>query len=274
MPSIAEKRAAFRELHRSGCFVIPNPWDIGSARYLQHAGFKALASTSSGFAWTQGRPDHGITREMVLDHLRVLSEATGLPVNADFENGFADDPDGVAESVRLAIDTGIAGLSIEDSTGPTAHELFPLDVALDRLRAARKAIDASGEDVMLVGRAECFIAGMPDIGETVRRIKAYRDAGADILYAPGLRSKEQIEQVVAAADPKPVNVLVGGALPFSVADLAALGVRRISVGGGLAMVGWAAIMKAATTLAQGSFDGMLHELPPESPNQVMASLGS
>ena len=254
MPSLAEKRATFRKLHESGCFVIPNPWDIGTARYLQHLGFKALASTSAGFAFAQGRPDYAVPRDMMLAHLRELVEATDLPVNADFENGYAHEPDGVAESVRLCVETGVAGLSIEDSTGDKDKPLYDLDLAVARIKAARAAIDKAGGDVMLVGRAECFLVGRPDLDETIRRLKAYAAAGADCLYAPGIRTREQIAAVVAAVAPKPVNVLIG-APGHTVADLAALGVRRISVGGALARAAWGGFLRAAKQIAsEGRFD--------------------
>src|SRR5258705_3206521 len=191
-PSIADRRRTFRELHMSGCFVIPNPWDPGSGRYLQSLGFKALATTSSGFAWTRARPDNGITREMALVHLADMVAATDLPVNADFEGGFAEDAAGVADSVRLAVETGVAGLSIEDSTGDAARPLHELSVAVERMRAARRAIDKAGGDTLLVGRAECFLVGRPDLAETIARLKAYSDAGADCLYAPGIRTRGQI----------------------------------------------------------------------------------
>jgi 2-methylisocitrate lyase-like PEP mutase family enzyme len=271
MPSVAEKRAVFRKLHESGCFVIPNPWDVGSAKLLESLGFKALATTSSGFAWSRGRADNHLSRDVVLAHLRELAAATDLPLNADFEKGFADDPAGVEESVRLAVDTGVAGLSIEDSTGNREEPLFPLDVAVERMRAARRAIDASGGDTLLVGRAECFIAGIPDLDETIRRLKAYSEAGADCLYAPGLRTAEQVRAVVEAVAPKPVNVLVGSAGGFSVADLAALGVRRISVGGGLARVGWMAVANAAKQLAEeGSFAGFTSGPPAVDLNRLFS----
>jgi 2-methylisocitrate lyase-like PEP mutase family enzyme len=252
----AEKRRRFHELHRSGCFVIPNPWDAGSARYLQSLGFKALATTSSGFAWTQGAPDGGMSRDAVLEHLRTMVAATDLPINADFESGYARDPEGVAESVRLAVETGVAGLSIEDSTGDAAKPLYDLDAAVARMRAARQAIDRAGGDTLLVGRAECFLVGRPDIDETISRLQAYANAGADCLYAPGIRSPEHIRRVVASVAPKPVNLLVGSAGVLSVADVAALGVRRISVGGALARAAWGGFMRAAKMLAeQGRFDG-------------------
>lgn len=253
--SIAEKRAAFRELHLAGCFVIPNPWDVGSARYLEHAGFQAIATTSSGFAWSTGRPDNGVTRDSVLAHLRTLVEATDLPVNADFESGFGSTPDEVAHSVKMAVATGVAGLSIEDSTGDVNAPLFPIDEAVARLRAARRAIDETGGDTLLVGRAENFFAGVPDLDDTVARLKAYADAGADCLYAPGIQSAEQIRTVVTAVAPKPVNVLVGATSPFTLQDLADLGVRRVSVGGALARAAWGGFMHAAQALAEGRFDG-------------------
>ena len=255
-PSIAAKRQRFRELHQSGCFVIPNPWDIGSARWLQGLGFVALASTSSGLAWSLGRADNAISREQALEHLRELVAGTDVPVNADFENGFGADAHGVADSVRLAVATGVAGLSIEDSTGDPAQPLFTLDEAVARLRAARGAIDEAGGDVLLVGRAECYLVGRPDLAETIQRLQAYAAAGADVLYAPGIKTREQIVAVVAAVAPKPVNLLVGSDSAFTVADIAAMGVRRISVGGALARAAWAGFQRAAKTLVeQGRFDG-------------------
>lgn len=200
-PSISDKRRNFWQLHSSGCFVIPNPWDVGSARWLQGLGFAALATTSSGFAWSRGFADNAITREMALAHLHEMVAATDVPVNADFENGFASDAAGVSESVRLAIDAGVAGLSIEDSTGLAEQPLFSISEACERLRAARRAIDSAGGDVLLVGRAECFLVGRPDLIETIARLRAYADAGADCLYAPGIRSREQITAVVQAVAP-------------------------------------------------------------------------
>jgi 2-methylisocitrate lyase-like PEP mutase family enzyme len=255
-PSIADKRRAFRQLHEAGCFVIPNPWDVGSARFLQSLGFKALATTSSGFAWSQGRPDGAVPRDRVLAHLQAIVAATDLPVNADFESGFAPDAAGVAESVRLAVETGVAGLSIEDSTGDAAKPLYELDTAVERIRAARTAIDEAGGDTLLVGRAECFLVGRPDLEETIGRLKAYARAGADCLYAPGIRTRDQIAAVVAGVAPKPVNLLVGWASELTLQDIAALGVRRVSVGGALARAAWAGFMRAARLLAeQGRFDG-------------------
>ncbi|NKJ51018.1 2-methylisocitrate lyase [Burkholderia sp. SG-MS1] len=253
--TIAEKRAAFRALHTSGCFVLPNPWDAGSARYLQTLGFQALATTSSGFAWSTGHADNTLPREAVLAHLREIVEATDLPVNADFENGFGRDPAEVAESVRLAVETGVAGLSIEDSTGDPAAALFPIDVAVQRISAARRAIDETGGDTLLIGRAENFFAGKPDLDDAIARLKAYAAAGADCLYAPGIQTREQIEAVVAAVAPKPVNLLIGSTSDFTLHDVAALGVRRISVGGALARAAWGGFMRAAQALTDGRFDG-------------------
>jgi 2-methylisocitrate lyase-like PEP mutase family enzyme len=269
MPTIADKRRAFRKLHEAGCFVIPNPWDIGSARYLQHLGFKALATTSAGFAFTRGLPDGGVPRDLMLAHIREIVEATELPVNADFEAGYARDPEGVAESVRLGVETGVAGLSIEDATGERDHPLYDLDAAVERMRAARAAIDRGGSDVLLVGRAECFLVGKPDIAETVARLKAYSNAGADCLYAPGIRTREEVAAVVEAVAPKPVNVLRPAGTNFTVADFAALGVRRISVGGSLARVAWAGFIKAAREMAS---DGRFDALAGAAPNAELNDL--
>ncbi|MPZ55717.1 MAG: isocitrate lyase/phosphoenolpyruvate mutase family protein [Rhizobiales bacterium] len=261
MPTVAEKRRTFRELHASGCFVLPNPWDIGSARYLQHLGFKALASSSAGFAFAQGRPDGAVARETMLAHFRELVDATDVPINADFETGFAADAAGVGESVRLCVATGVAGLSIEDSTGDKANPLFSVEDAVARMRAARTAIDAAGGDTLLIGRAECFLVGRPDLDETIRRLKAYAEAGADCLYSPGIRTAEQIEAVVKAAAPKPVNLLVGYASELTVADYAAMGVRRISIGGAMARSAWGGFIRAARQLADGRFGGLADAAP-------------
>src|ERR1700733_8095518 len=255
-PSIADKRRAFHRLHQDGCFVIPNPWDVGSARYLQALGFKALATTSSGFAWSHGHRDGGMSRDRVLDHLTEMVEATDLPINADFEHGFAPDAAGVADSIRLAVETGVAGLSIEDSTGDSSRPLYELETAVERIRAARKAIDKAGGDAMLVGRAEGFLHGQPDIEQVVHRLKAYANAGADCLYAPGIRTTEHIGAVVAAVAPKPVNLLMGWAGNLTMQQIAALGVRRVSVGGGLARSAWGVFIRAAKLIMdQGKFDG-------------------
>ena len=257
--TIAEKRQTFRKLHAEGCFVLPNPWDVGSARYLASVGFKAIATTSSGFAWSNGRPDNGVSRDTVLAHLRNMVRATDLPVNADFENGFGENPAEVAQSVRMAIETGIAGLSIEDSTGDAKAPLFPLDVAVERLAAARRAIDETGGDTLLVGRAENFFAGVPDLEDTIARLRAYAQAGADCLYAPGIQTREQIEAVVAAVSPKPVNLLIGGPSAFTLDDVAKLGVRRVSVGGALARAAWGGLVTSVQGLVNGRFDNLPKE---------------
>jgi 2-methylisocitrate lyase-like PEP mutase family enzyme len=270
-PSTADKRATFRQLHEAGCFVIPNPWDAGSARYLQSLGFKALASTSSGYAWTQARADTTVDRDTVLAHLCDLVDATDLPVNADFESGYARDAAGVAESVRLAVGTGIAGLSIEDSTGDEAKPLFEIAEAVERMKAARKAIDKAGGDTLLVGRAEGFIAGRPDIDDVIARLKAYSQAGADCLYAPGIKSREHIEAVVKAAAPKPVNLLVGWSSELTMKDIEALGVRRVSVGGALARSAWGGFMRTAKRIAEeGRFDGFADAASGKALNDLFA----
>jgi 2-methylisocitrate lyase-like PEP mutase family enzyme len=274
-PDIAAKRRAFAALHQSGCFVIPNPWDAGSARYLQSLGFQALATTSAGFAWSHARPDNGITRDMALAHLHEMVAAVDLPINADFESGFAPDAAGVAESVRLAAQTGVAGLSIEDSTGESARPMFTLDEAVERLRAARGAIDRAGGGVMLVGRAECFLVGRPDLSETIARLQAYANAGADCLYAPGVTTREQIVALVEAVAPKPLNLLVGSASELTVADIAALGVRRISVGGALARSAWGGFMRSAQMLAQqGRFDGFADAASGKDLNALFSDPGA
>lgn len=256
--SIAARRAAFRKLHDSGCFVLPNPWDIGSARLLQAMGFKALASTSSGLAWSMGKKDNHVGCDDVVAHLATLCAATDLPVNADFEAGFADDADGVAANVTRALATGIAGVSIEDSTGRSAEPLYARDVAVARIAAARAAVDADGGEALLVGRCEAFLVGQPDLALVLDRLTAYAEAGADCLYAPGLRTREQIAAVVKAVHPKPVNVLMG-APGFSMAELAELGVRRISTGGALARAAWAGFLRAAEEIAErGTFDELGH----------------
>jgi len=244
---------AFRTLHASGCFVIPNPWDVGSAHVLAHLGFKALASTSAGFAWTIGRPDNKVTLDDVLAHLRTIAAAVDIPVNADFEAGFADDPNGVATNVTQATATGIAGLSIEDSIGSPDGALYDFELAVDRIRAARHAIDDSGTGVLLTARSEGFIRGRPDLPETIRRLTAFAEAGADCLYAPGIKTDEQISAIVQAVAPKPVNVLVV-ADSMTVDGLAALGVRRVSVGGSLARTAWTGFLRAAREIAEkGTF---------------------
>lgn len=268
--SVAEKRARFRRLHESGCFVLPNPWDIGSAKMLQQLGFKALASTSAGFAWSIGRADNKVICDDVIAHLTELCAATDLPVNADFEGGFANEPDKVAANVTRGIATGVAGLSIEDSTGDKAQPLYDIKLATERIRASRAAIDASGSDVMLVGRCESFFVGPGDLKDVVARLAAYAEAGADCLYAPGIRTREQITEVIKAVHPKPVNVLVGWPGP-AVSELAELGVRRISIGGALARVAWGGVMKAAKEIAeQGTFTAFADGYPGGELNKLFA----
>src|SRR5262245_55586627 len=257
MPTAAEKRATFRKLHAEGCFVIPNPWDLGSARYLQGLGFKALATTSAGFAFTQGLPAGGVSRAMMLAHFREIEAATVVPVYADVEGVFADEPECVAESVRLCVEAGVAGLSIEDSTSDPAIPLYDFELALARVRAARAAIDKAGGDVVFTARSEGFIRGRPDLDETVRRLKAFAAAGADCLYAPGIRTREQIAAVVKAVAPKPVNFLMSSAPGLTVNEPSAPGVARVSLGGTLARVAWTAVIRAARDIATaGKFDSL------------------
>ncbi len=255
MPTdIATKRAAFRALHQEGCFILPNPWDVGSARRLERRGFKALASTSAGFAWSLGRDDGQVTCDELLSHLRMLNEATDLPVNADFEAGFAEDAAGVAGNVKLAIDAGVAGLSIEDRTG---KDLYPVPQAVERIRAAHEAIVGTGEDVVLVGRSEGFLIGNRDLAATIKRLVAYAEAGAECLYAPGVTNLAAIAEIVAAVAPKPVNVLLMNP-DMRVADLAAVGVRRVSTGGALAYAAWAGFDRTVDMLVdQGALPAHL-----------------
>jgi 2-methylisocitrate lyase-like PEP mutase family enzyme len=262
----AEKRASFRALHEQGCFVLPNPWDVGSARMLQHLGFAALASTSSGYAWTTGRADYAVTRDDVLRHLTSLCEAVDLPVNADFESGFASDPEGVAANVGLAIRTGVAGLSIEDRELDRPG-LYAKALAVERIRAARAAIDQSGEDVILVARTEGLLSDPAAVKPAIDKLVAFAEAGADCLYAPGVREKADIAATVRAVAPKPLNVLAMGPEP-SVAELSDLGVRRISVGGALARVAWAAMLKAAEQIKAGSLDGLAGGTPGKQLNEI------
>jgi methylisocitrate lyase len=251
----------FRELHQAGCFVIPNPWDIGSARLLVQLGFRALATTSSGFAWSLGRQDNHVTIVEALTHFRAIADAVNVPVNGDFEGCFAVDPESVARNVRFATATGIAGVSIEDSTGNTDQPLFDFGLSVERVKAARTAIDESGSGVVLTGRSEGFIVGRPDLAETIRRLTAYAEAGADCLYAPGLRSKDDIATVVQAVAPRPVNVLMGSEFA-TVSELTDLGVRRISVGGALARAAWTGFLEAAREIAQeGRFSRLGKAVP-------------
>jgi 2-methylisocitrate lyase-like PEP mutase family enzyme len=269
MASVTEKRARFRALHQSGCFVLPNPWDTGSARLLQHLGFQALASTSSGHAWSIGKPDYAMSCEEVLAHLTQLSAATDLPVNADFESGFADAPEQMAANVGRAIATGIAGLSIEDTKfkGPGLHDKAS---AVARVKAARAAIDASGQDVLLVARAEIMLHKPERVSEAIDRLVAFAEAGADCLYAPGLNKRDDIALLVKAVSPKPVNILMWGP-GLTVQELADLGVRRISIGGGLARVAWGAVMRAAEEISAGRFDALATGGPSKSLNEIFSA---
>jgi 2-methylisocitrate lyase-like PEP mutase family enzyme len=266
--SVADKRADFRALHQAGCFVIPNPWDVGSARMLQHLGFTALASTSAGFAWTQGRPDNAVTRSDVLQHLTSLCAAVDLPVNADYESGFASEPEGVAANVSLAIETGVAGLSIEDRDG-TPTGLYELPLAVERIRAARAAIDRSGADVILVARTEGLLVDATALTPAIDKLVAFAAAGADCLFAPGVHEKADIAAMVRAVAPKPLNVVMWRP-GLSAAALADLGVRRISVGGSLARVAWAAMLQTAESLRAGSFDGLSQAVPGKRLNDIFA----
>jgi len=275
--SLAARRKAFRALHEQGCFVIPNPWDVGSARYLQHLGFPALATTSAGFAFSQGLPDSAdevvISRDRSLAYIASITDAVDLPVSADFMSGYGLDADGVSESVRRCVETGVAGLSIEDSTGDPSSPLFDLPSAVDRVRAARVAIDQSGADILLTARAECYHVGHPDpLRESVRRLRAYADAGADVLFAPGPQTREEIAALVEAVAPKPFNLLVVRDIGFGVDEIATLGVRRISVGGALALSAWTGFMRAAQMLKNtGSFAGLAQLVPYPVINELFAT---
>ena len=253
---LAARRSAFRKLHESGCFVIPNPWDAGTATYLRHLGFQALATTSAGFAFSRALPDGAVPRDAMLRNIAEIVAAVDLPVNADFESGYAHEPEAMAGNVRLCIETGVAGLSIEDATGDRKNPLYELPLAVERIKAARAAIDASGTGVLLTARAECYLVGHNEpFKESVRRLQSYAEAGADVLYAPGVHQREEIKAIVTAISPKPVNLLVSGNIGFQVADLAKVGVRRISVGSTLSRTAWSGFMQAAQTLAKGSFTG-------------------
>lgn len=260
MAGTGERVAAFHRLHEAGCFVMPNPWEAGTARALERMGFPALATTSAGFAWTAGHPDGGVTLEQMLGHLREIAQAVNVPVNADFEGGFAVDPGDVADHVRLAADTGIAGLSIEDSTGDPDQPLHEFELAVERVRAARQAIDGHGTGVLLTGRSEGFVAGRPDIDETIRRLCAYAEAGADCLYAPRIQRAEHVAAIVDAVAPKPVNLLINGPW-IDAAKAAELGVRRISVGGTLARTAWAGFLQAAREIADAGTFTRFERLP-------------
>jgi 2-methylisocitrate lyase-like PEP mutase family enzyme len=267
MLTTADKRTAFKKLHESGCFIIPNPFDVGSAKALQHLGFKALASTSAGFAWTIGKADNRVTVDDVCNHLAAISAAVDIPVNADFEDGFAHEPDKVGINVARAVKAGVSGLSIEDYTGDAAKPLFDRALAIERIKAARKAIDADNSGVLLTGRCEAFLRGVKDLNLVIDRLTAYAAAGADCLYAPGISTTEEISAVVKAVHPKPVNLLVGAA--GSLADIGALGVRRISVGGSLARMAWAGFMKASKEMAEkGTFSEFANGFPGGELNKM------
>jgi 2-methylisocitrate lyase-like PEP mutase family enzyme len=278
MKDFDKRRVIFRDLHREGCFALPNPWDVGTARYLRHLGFAAIATTSAGYAFSRGVADGSVGRDEMLAHIKELVEATDLPVNADFENGYADDPEDVAANVRLCVATGVAGLSIEDAADRRDNSIYELPLAVERLVAAREAIGDSG--VLLVGRAEGFWVGREGFEEVLNRLRAYAAAGADCLYAPGLREPEHIRAIVEAVAPKPVNVLLSGpasltgSVDLTMADAAALGVRRVSVGGALARAAWGGFIRAATELAtHGSFDGFAGAAPHAQLQKLFAATG-
>ncbi len=273
---LAARRKAFRALHERGCFVIPNPWDVGSARYLQHLGFPALATTSAGFAFSQGLPDSGFDlvafRDRNLAYVADITAAVDLPISADFMSGYGMTPEEVAESVTRCVAAGVAGLSIEDATGDSSSPLYNMPIAVDRVRAARQAIDQSGEDVLLTARAECYHVGHPNpFRESVRRLQAYSAAGADVLFAPGPQNPAEIKALVEAVAPKPLNLLVVRDIGLNVGEIAALGVRRISVGGALALAAWTGFMRAAQTLkSEGSFAGLANLVPYADVNALFA----
>jgi len=273
MRTTAKKRAKFRELHHAGCFVLPNPWDIGSARMMQHLGFEAIATTSCGFAWTVGRPDYAIMMDDVLEHLTALEENTDLPVNADFESGFGADLDELSESVRLAVGTGVSGLSVEDrNLEGSANDLYDVGRAVERVRAARSAIDKTGEDVVLVARTETLLVDPSTISSAIDKLVAFADAGADCLYAPGVREKGEIASIVRAVAPKPVNVVMMRP-GLSLGELTDLGVRRVSIGGAIARVAWASIISLMDGISKGSFDGLAGGTPGKELNDIFAKFG-
>jgi len=260
MKSIEEKRAEFRKLHLSGCFAIPNPWDIGTAKYLQHLGFKAIATTSAGFAFTRGLSDGSVTRDDMLAHIKELVEATDIPVNADFENGYADDPNSVAENARLCAETGVAGLSIEDAADRKESPLYDVDLAVERIHAVREALHDTG--VLLVGRAEGFLVGKENIDQVIKRLVAYSEAGADCLYAPGFKERDHIKAIVECVAPKPSNILIGGPIGLTMKDAASLGARRVSVGGAFARAAWGGFIRSAKELIErGTFDELANAAP-------------
>ena len=270
MRSIAERRRSFRQLHESGCFALPNPWDIGSAKYLEHLGFKAVATTSAGFAFSRGLADGAVGLHSMLAHIGEMVDATDLPVNADFENGYAEDPNTAAENVRLCVEAGVAGVSVEDNSGRKDKPLYEIEQAADRIPAAHEAIHGSG--AVLVGRAECFLVGKDDIDEVIRRLVAYAEAGADCLYAPGIHEREHIAAVVEAVAPKPVNLLISAPGGLTMRDAAELGVRRVSVGGALARAAWGGFIRAAKELSEsGRFDGFAGAAPHGELQQFFAA---
>jgi 2-methylisocitrate lyase-like PEP mutase family enzyme len=277
LAALVARRKAFRALHERGCFVIPNPWDVGSARYLQRLGFPALATTSAGFAFSHGLPDSGddvvVSRDRSLTHIASITAAVDLPVSADFMSGYGLEPEDVAESVARCVATGVAGLSIEDATGDPMSPLYDLPVAIERVRAAREAIDRSGDDVMLTARAECYHVGHPDpFPESVRRLQAYAAAGADVLFAPGVQNPAEIKALAEAVAPRPVNLLVVRDIGLRVDEIAALGVRRISVGGALALAAWTGFIRAAQILrSEGSFAGLAGLVPYAEINGLFAT---
>src|SRR6266576_4951337 len=255
--NIAAKRTAFRKLHESGCFAIPNPWDIGTAKYLQHLGFKAIATTSAGFAFSRGLSDGSVKRDEMLAHIRELVEATDIPVNADFENGYADEPNWCAENARLCAETGVAGLSIEDAADRMESPLYDINLAVERIHAVREALHDTG--VLLVGRAEVFLVGKENIDEVIKRLVAYSGAGADCLYAPGFKERDHIKAIVECVAPKPSNVLIGGPIGLTMKDAASLGARRVSVGGAFARAAWGGFIRSAKELMEkGTFDELAH----------------
>src|ERR1700746_4039159 len=260
MPTIAERRKTFRQLHESGCFAIPNPWDVGTAKYLQHLGFKAIATTSAGFAFSRGLPDGSVKRDDMLAHIRELVEATDIPVNADFESGYANDPNWCAENARLCAETGVAGLSIEDAADRKESPLYDVDLAVERIHAVREALHGTG--VLLVGRAEGFLVGREKLDQVINRLVKYSEAGAECLYAPGFKDRDSNKAIVDAVAPKPVNVLIGGPGGLTMRDAAELGARRVSVGGAFARAAWGGFIGSAKELMEkGTFDELTHAAP-------------
>src|SRR6266568_356417 len=257
MPTIEEKRAEFRKLHEGGCFAIPNPWDVGTAKYLQHLGFKALATTSAGFAFSRGLPDGSVKRDEMIAHIRELVEATDIPVNADFENGYADEPNWCAENARLCAGTGVAGVSIEDAADRKESPIYDVDLAVERIHVVREALHGTG--VLLVGRAEGFLVGRENLDQVIKRLVKYSEAGAECLYAPGFKDRDSNKAIIEAVAPKPVNVLIGGAIGLTMRDAEEIGARRVSVGGAFARAAWGGFIRSAKELLEkGTFDELKH----------------